>query len=106
MFVVAVDAGAFFLGQIHCREAVDAVADAAIVAGVGALDHEIGRDKAALPGLACGLGNALPAHTVCAGDGTGLHMVAQLKLDIVILDDLADVLKGGFYAVLGIEAAV
>lgn len=66
MLVIAVDGAALLRREVHRREAVDPVAYLAVVAAVGALDHEVRRDDAALPRAGNGVDNARPPGAVRA----------------------------------------
>ena len=69
--VVAVDRAALFLGQRHSGETVDLIGDAAVVAGVGALDHQVGRGDA-IPSDADRVGDLSVAVAVHLAHRTGV----------------------------------
>ena len=48
-FVVSVDGSPLFGGQIHGGEAVDAIRNSAVMSGIRALYHEVGRHDTAFP---------------------------------------------------------
>ena len=84
--IVAVDGAAFLLGQVHGGETVDLVADPAVVTGIAALDHQIGRGDAAIPGSADRGGHFTVAVAVrladaaVSGEGGGTGEEVKFKV--------------------------
>ena len=106
LFVVTVNGSALCACQIHGGEAVDAIGNAAPMAAVRALYHEIRRYDAALPGgrhRACHL---IPARAIGARDAAGVHAVQAGNLDVFVLDRLFDIGKRRVHVIRGIEADV
>ena len=78
--VVAVDGGAFLGGKIHGRETVDMVGKLAVMPGIRALHHEVGRHHTATPGLCHRIGNFIVAVAIGFGDGAGFKAFQHLDL--------------------------
>ena len=84
--VVAMQGAALLGGQIHGGEAVHMVADTAIVAAVGALHHQIGRDKTALPGACHSAGDLIPCRAVRLADAARVHTLQLCDLNGRVID--------------------
>ena len=101
--IVAVDGAALLGGEVHGGEAVNMVADGAVMTAVAALYHQVGGNKRALPGARYGGGDLIPCGAVGLTDGTGVHALDAAQFDGVIADDPADVFHGAVHGIGGIE---
>ena len=84
--IVAVDGAALLGGEVHGGEAVNMVADGAVMTAVAALYHQVGGNKRALPGARYGGGDLIPCGAVGLTDGTGVHALDAAQFDGVIAD--------------------
>ena len=98
--IVAVDGAALLGGEIHGGEAVNMVADGAVMTAVAALYHQVRGNKRALPSACHGGSDLIPRGAVGLTDGTGVHALDAAELDGVIADDKLGAtvkVEGGMY---------
>ena len=76
------------------------------MARVGALNHQIGRNDAALPGRCNSGSDLIPLGAVGARDSGGVHSVNESDLDLLVGNRFLDIFKRGVDIVGGIEAHI
>ena len=85
--IVAVDGAALLGGEVHGGEAVNMVADGAVMTAVAALYHQVRGDKRALPSARYGGSDLIPCGAVGLTDGAGVHALDAAQRYGVIADD-------------------
>jgi hypothetical protein len=106
VFVTAMDAAAFFRGQVQGGEAVYPVGEDAVMTTVRALNHQIGRDQAAFPGSGNRVADDVPALAIGSEMGLGSILSRQVSLISSSPIGSADIGHSGINRIGGVEAEV
>ena len=107
VFVVSVDAAALIGGQVSGRKAIHMVGYAAIMAAVGARDHQVRTYDAVRPGFRHCFCKHIPCWAVGFGDDAWVYSVfTHCKLDVLVAHNIPDIFHSAVNIVVGIQPQV